>query len=164
MEVMRSVCPYDCPDTCGLLVHVENGRAIKVEGDPDHPFTRGMLCPKMGHYEKTVHSKRRIVTPLLRSGSKGSGNFVEVSWDEAIERIAGNWKQIVNQHGAEAILPYSYAGTMGLVQRNAGHPFFIAWGLRGWSERFVHRPKGMAGAPLWGRQWRHTPMRFTRVI
>ncbi|SDE16273.1 molybdopterin-dependent oxidoreductase [Sporomusa acidovorans] len=151
MEVMRSVCPYDCPDTCGLLVHVENGRAIKVEGDPDHPFTRGMLCPKMGHYEKTVHSKRRIVTPLLRSGSKGSGNFVEVSWDEAIERIAGNWKQIVNQHGAEAILPYSYAGTMGLVQRNAGHPFFYRLGASRLERTICSPAKGHGWSAVMGK-------------
>ena len=128
MEIVRSVCPYDCPDTCGLLVYVEDNRVVKVKGDPEHPFTRGTLCPKMAHYERTVHSERRLTTPLKRTGAKGSGKFTPVSWDEAIEQISAAWKQIIDQYGAEAILPYSYAGTMGLVQRNAGHPFFYSLG------------------------------------
>lgn len=123
-ELKRSVCPYDCPDTCGLLVTVTNGRAVKVSGDPEHPFTRGTLCPKMLHYEKTVHSPLRLTTPLLRSGPKGSGEFRSIGWDEAVAQIADRWRQIIADYGAEAILPYSYAGTMGLVQRNSGHPFF----------------------------------------
>lgn len=122
--VKRSVCPYDCPDTCGLLVHVENDQAIKVAGDPDHHFTRGTLCPKMAHYERTVHSPLRLTRPLVRVGKKGCGEFRPVSWDEAIKHIADNWKKIIHSYGAEAILPFSYAGTMGIVQRNAGHPFF----------------------------------------
>lgn len=128
MEVLRSVCPYDCPDTCGLLIHVDDGKAVKVQGDPDHPFTRGTLCPKMAHYEKTVHSSKRILTPLLRTGPKGSGNFAPISWTEAIEHIKTKWNKIITKYGAEAILPYSYAGTMGLVQRNSGHPFFYGLG------------------------------------
>lgn len=128
MKVLRSVCPYDCPDTCGLLISVEGGKAVKVQGDPEHPFTRGCLCPKMAHYERSVHSEKRIQTPLLRTGKKGSGAFAPISWEEAIEHICSKWTAIINQHGAEAILPYSYAGTMGLVQRNAGHPFFYSLG------------------------------------
>ena len=123
-EAKRSVCPYDCPDACGLLVEVVNGKAVKVSGDPEHPFTRGTLCPKMNHYEKTVHSPLRLTRPLLRTGRKGSGNFRSISWKEAINHVAERWNRIIEQHGAEAILPYSYAGTMGLIQRNAGHPFF----------------------------------------
>lgn len=122
--IKRSVCPFDCPDACGLLVTVEDNRAIKVAGDPDHPITRGLLCPKMQHYERTVHSPRRLTTPLLRSGPKGSGQFREISWEEAIQRICTRWQELIVGHGSEAILPYSYAGTMGLVQRNSGHPFF----------------------------------------
>lgn len=122
--IMRSVCPYDCPDTCGLLVEVEDGRATRVSGDPEHPFTRGTLCPKMLHYERTVHSPLRLTTPLVRSGPKGSGTFRPIGWDEAIGLITDRWREIIAAHGPEAILPYSYAGTMGLVQRNSGHPFF----------------------------------------
>lgn len=122
--VRRSVCPYDCPDACGLLVEVENGHAIKASGDPGHPVTRGLICRKMQHYERTVHSPRRLTTPLVRTGPKGSGQFEPISWEEAISAICGRWKELIRNHGADCILPYSYAGTMGLVQRNSGHPFF----------------------------------------
>ncbi len=120
----RSVCPYDCPDTCGLLVEVRNGRVVRVKGDPEHPFTRGTLCPKMTRYQDTVHSPLRLTRPLFRSGPKGSGNFRPISWEEAVDRIASKWTSIMEGFTAEAILPYSYAGTMGLIQRNSGHPFF----------------------------------------
>ena len=122
--ISRSVCPYDCPDTCGLLVSVENGKAVQITGDPGHPVTQGFLCPKMGHYEQTVYSSRRLTTPLLRTGAKGEGKFKPITWEEAMQRICSRWKSLIEQYGAESILPYSYAGTMGLVQRNAGHPFF----------------------------------------
>jgi len=143
-RIVRSVCPYDCPDACGLLVEVEAGKAVKVSGDPDHPFTRGFLCTKMQRYELTVHSERRLLTPLLRSGAKGSGAFVPVSWEEAIERIAARWREIIAGYGAEAILPYSYAGTMGLIQRNSGHPFFHRLGASR-LERTICSPAKSAG-------------------
>lgn len=128
MQIHRSVCPFDCPDTCGLLVEVSDGKAVAVKGDPAHPFTRGTLCPKMAHYERTVHSPQRLMTPLVRNGPKGGGQFRPATWPEAVEIIRSKWSQIIDKHGAEAILPYSYAGTMGLVQRNAGHPFFYSLG------------------------------------
>ena len=140
----RSVCPYDCPDACGLLVTVENGRATAVGGDPDHPITRGLLCAKMIHYEQTVHSPRRLTTPLRRVGKKGTGEFEPVSWDKAISAICANWQRIIASHGAEAILPYSYAGTMGLVQRNAGHAFFNKLGASR-LERTICSPAKDAG-------------------
>ncbi|MBU1206653.1 MAG: molybdopterin oxidoreductase family protein [Proteobacteria bacterium] len=124
----RSVCPYDCPDTCGLLVEVVDGKAVKVQGDPEHPFTRGTLCGKMNRYQDTVHSPLRLTHPLLRTGHKGSSEFRPISWPEAIQHIAERWKKVIVQYGGEAILPYSYAGTMGLVQRNSGHPFFYRLG------------------------------------
>ncbi|MGZ3513138.1 MAG: molybdopterin-dependent oxidoreductase, partial [Thermodesulfobacteriota bacterium] len=127
-EIKRSVCPYDCPDTCGLLVEVKDGKAVKVSGDPEHPFTRGTLCVKMNHYEETIHSPLRLIHPLLQTGAKGSGEFHPISWKEAIDRITKAWREIIHQYGSEAILPYSYAGTMGLIQRNAGHPFFYKLG------------------------------------
>jgi anaerobic selenocysteine-containing dehydrogenase len=127
-EILRSVCPYDCPDSCGLLVEVVDGKAVRVSGDPEHPFTRGALCPKMNHYERTVHSPLRLTTPLLRTGPKGAGPFQPISWPGAIQRVSERWKEIIGKHGGEAILPYSYAGTMGLVQRNSGHPFFYRLG------------------------------------
>lgn len=141
---VRSVCPYDCPDACGLLVAVENGRAVSVSGDPEHPVTRGLLCPKMKHYEQTVHSPRRLTSPLRRVGPKGVGTFEQISWDEAIAEICRRWQEISAGYGAEAILPYSYAGTMGLVQRNAGHAFFHKLGASR-LERTICSPAKDAG-------------------
>lgn len=151
MESLRSVCPYDCPDACGLLVHVENGKAVQVQGDPSHTFTRGTLCRKMAHYERTVHSSRRLTTPLKRTGAKGSGQFAPISWAEAIDCIAGKWQEIIAQYGAEAILPYSYAGTMGLVQRNAGHPFFYLLGASRLERTICAPAKGYGWSAVMGR-------------
>ncbi|MBL0224376.1 MAG: molybdopterin-dependent oxidoreductase [Geobacteraceae bacterium] len=144
MTTHRSICPYDCPDTCGLLVEVENGRAVRVSGDPDHPVTRGLLCPKMLHYEQTVHSPRRLTTPLLRTGGKGTGKFVPISWEDAIQHTCDRWKELTARYGGESILPYSYAGTMGLVQRNSGHPFFHKLGASR-LERTICSPAKDAG-------------------
>lgn len=146
----RSVCPYDCPDTCGLLVDVDNGRAVKVSGDPDHPYTKGSLCAKMQRYELTVHSERRLLTPLLRSGKKGEGKFVPISWEEAIRRITDKWKEIIPSFGAESILPYSYAGTMGILQRNSGHPFFHRLGASRLDRTICSPAKGVGWKAVMG--------------
>jgi anaerobic selenocysteine-containing dehydrogenase len=122
--LVPSACPYDCPDCCGLLAEVEGGRVVAVRGNEAHPYSRGSLCPKMVHYERTVNHPDRLTTPLLRTGLKGAGRFRRAGWDEAIDLVARRWKELAAAHGPEAILPYSYAGTMGLVQRNAGHAFF----------------------------------------
>ena len=143
-SVVRSVCPFDCPDTCGMLVEVENGRALRVSGDPEHPVTRGLLCPKMNRYERTVHSSRRLTRPLLRTGAKGEGTFSPISWAEAIERICSHWRELVAKYDGECILPYSYAGTMGLVQRNCGHAFFHRLGASR-LERTICSPAKDAG-------------------
>jgi len=120
----RSVCPFDCPDTCGLLVGVEKGKVVAVKGDPDHPFTRGAACVKVKHYGERVHSPLRILHPLKRVGKKGAGEFEQISWDQALNEIVSRYQQIIADFGSESILPYSYAGTMGVVQFHAGHPFF----------------------------------------
>ena len=122
--VKRSVCPFDCPDACGLLLEIADDKVAAVRGDPSHPYTRGVLCPKMVHYERTIHSPLRLTRPLLRTGAKGANEFREISWDEAISRISRRWREIIDQYGGEAILPASYAGTMGLLQRNAGDALF----------------------------------------
>jgi anaerobic selenocysteine-containing dehydrogenase len=142
--IVRSVCPFDCPDACGLLVTVEKNRAVSVTGDPEHPVTRGLLCPKMKHYEDTVHSPRRLTTPLRRVGAKGEGKFAPISWDEAVALICSRWQEVIDEYDAEAILPYSYAGTMGLVQRNAGHAFFNKLGASR-LERTICSPAKDAG-------------------
>ena len=152
-HLRRSVCPFDCPDTCGLLVEVADGQAVAVRGDPDHPHSRGTLCPKMTRYEQTVHSPRRLTTPLLALGPKGSGAFTPIPWAEAIQRIADRWREIIKEHGAEAILPYSYAGTMGLIQRNAGHAFFHRLGASR-LDRTICSPAKAAG---WAAVMGETP-------
>lgn len=149
-EIKRSVCPYDCPDACGLLVEVVDGQAVKVMGDPEHPFTKGTLCPKMLHYERTVHSLQRLTQPLLRIGEKGTDQFKPISWDEAIGRIADRWKGIMAQSGAEAILPYSYAGTMGTVQRNCGEGFFHRLGASRLARTICSSSKSYGWASVMG--------------
>ncbi|MBU1449434.1 MAG: molybdopterin-dependent oxidoreductase, partial [Proteobacteria bacterium] len=105
-----SVCPFDCPDTCGLLVRVEGGRAAAVKGDPQHPFTRGFLCQKMAQYPARVHHPQRLRAPLLRIGPKGSGQFKEITWDQALSLAAGKLGDTAEASGASSVLPYSYAG------------------------------------------------------
>ncbi|VVE85068.1 molybdopterin-containing oxidoreductase family protein [Pandoraea sputorum] len=114
-HVVRAACPHDCPDTCALHVTVENGVAIKVQGDADHPTTKGVLCTKVSRYTERTYHPDRLLHPLKRVGPKGSGEFVRVSWDEALDEIATRLGAIAARE-PEAILPYSYAGTMGFVQ------------------------------------------------
>src|SRR3954463_10922829 len=115
--VVRGACPHDCPDTCAMLVTVENGRAIRVAGDPEHPFTQGFLCTKVNRYVERTYHPDRLLTPLRRAGPKGSGRFEAISWDEALDEIAARLTAIASStEGPEAILPYSYAGIMGMVQ------------------------------------------------
>jgi anaerobic selenocysteine-containing dehydrogenase len=125
---MLSVCPHDCPSCCSLLVTVEDGRLTSVTGNPDHPFTQGVICGKVREYAERVHSPLRVRTPLRRVGPKGAGAFAPLSWDEAIATIAARWRSIIATDGGEAILPFSYAGSMGQVQYFAGHPLFHALG------------------------------------
>jgi len=115
--IVRGACPHDCPDTCALHVTVADGRAIKVEGDPDHPTTRGVLCTKVARYLERTYSEKRVLHPLRRVGPKGEGRFERIGWDEALDTIASRFKAIADSDdGPQAILPYSYAGTMGLLQ------------------------------------------------
>jgi anaerobic selenocysteine-containing dehydrogenase len=113
--IHKVICPHDCPDTCVMTVRVEDGRALEIGGDPEHPFTRGFLCAKVNRYLERVYSPERILHPLKRVGRKGEGRFERVSWDEALDRIAENFKAVIARHGPEAILPYSYAGNMGVL-------------------------------------------------
>ncbi len=122
---LRSVCPHDCPDTCGIISHVKGGRLVKVKGDPDHFVTRGFLCKKVMSYPERVYSSDRVLYPLKRVGQKGTGKFKKISWEEAIDTIASRFKSIISNHGAGSILPFSGSGTLGLVNGNvAGKRFF----------------------------------------
>ena len=127
-EVIRTVCPHDCPDQCSVLATVEDGRVVKVTGDPAHPFTAGFLCGKVNKYPERVHSPERLMTPLKRVGPKGSGHFAPITWDEALDEIASRWREVQAEFGPEALLGYAYSGTMGMVNRNMVKALFHALG------------------------------------
>jgi len=127
-ETRRSICPHDCPSQCALSVTVEDGRVAEVAGDPAHPFTQGVICGKVHEYAERLYAPTRVLTPLRRAGAKGEGRFQPISWDAAVEEIAHRWRRVIAQWGGEAILPYSYGGTLGLIQYWAGHPLFHALG------------------------------------
>jgi anaerobic selenocysteine-containing dehydrogenase len=115
--VVRGACPHDCPDTCATLVTVEDGRATRIAGDVEHPVTQGFLCAKVNRYIERTYHPDRVRTPLRRTGPKGAGKFTAVSWDDALDEIASRLGDVARSaDGPQAILPYSYAGTMGMVQ------------------------------------------------
>ncbi|MBS1876316.1 MAG: molybdopterin-dependent oxidoreductase [Acidobacteria bacterium] len=126
-EIRRSVCALDCPDTCSLLINVDNGRGSRLRGDPAHPVTRGFLCGKVAQYLEREYSPDRLLYPMKRAGRKGEGRFERIGWDEALDTIVSRLAAVSSEHGPESILPYSYAGTMGLLNGS------------GMDRRFFHR-------------------------
>lgn len=122
-------CPHDCPDTCSMVFEVENGKLTGVRGNPDHPLTRGGLCVKLKDYEKRHYHPDRLLHPLRRTGPKGSGQFERITWEAALDEITTRWKAIIDSHGPQAIVPYSYLGHQGLVHGlNGGDSFFNRMG------------------------------------
>ena len=115
--VVRGACHHDCPDTCVWEVTVEDGRAVALRGLPDHPTTKGQLCPKVNRFLDRVHHPDRILTPLGRTGPKGSGEFTPITWDDAIAEIGKRFRSIIAHSGPAAILPYSFDGTQGVIQK-----------------------------------------------
>ncbi|MBW8901355.1 MAG: molybdopterin-dependent oxidoreductase, partial [Massilia sp.] len=116
--LVRGACPHDCPDTCALLVTVEDGVATEVKGDPDHPTTAGVLCTKVSRYVERTYHPDRLLYPMRRVGKKGEGRFERITWEQALDEIARRLQPIAARD-PQAILPYSYCGTMGLVQGEA---------------------------------------------
>lgn len=113
--IFPAVCPLDCPDTCGLLLHKENGKIVKVTGNPDHPITQGAICNKVRNMTERVYHPERVLYPLRRVGRKGEGKFERISWDEALAEIADRYRKLIEEHGPESILPYSFYGNMGIL-------------------------------------------------
>jgi anaerobic selenocysteine-containing dehydrogenase len=148
-KTVRAVCPHDCPDTCGLLVTVENGRAVRLRGDPDHPFTQGFLCHKVSRYLERVYHPDRLLWPMKRVGPKGKGSFARITWDEALDTIARRFADIAaSSDGPEAILPYSYCGTMGKLQCSSlDHRFFHRLGAS-LLDRTICATAGAAGCDI----------------
>jgi anaerobic selenocysteine-containing dehydrogenase len=127
-EIRHSVCALDCPDACALLVTIDDaGKTTRLRGDPAHPITRGFLCGKVARYLDREYHPSRLLYPMRRIGAKGEGRFTRIAWDEAFDEIAARLKAIAAEFGPEAILPYSYAGTMGLLNGS------------GMDRRFFHR-------------------------
>ncbi|OMG45681.1 oxidoreductase [Paenibacillus macerans] len=125
--VFPAVCPLDCPDTCGLLLHKENGKIVKVTGNPDHPVTQGAICNKVRNMAERVYHPERVLYPLKRVGAKGEGKFARITWDEAVAEISGRYKELIREHGPESIMPYSFYGNMGILS------------VDGMDRRFFHR-------------------------
>jgi len=128
VKSVRVVCAHDCPDMCSLIAHVDNGKVVRVQGDPDHPYTAGFACGKVNRDADLVNSPERIATPLRRSGPKGLGQFTPISWDDALDEIATRWKAIIAESGPEAILGYAYSAHQGLMNRGLVGGLFHALG------------------------------------
>jgi anaerobic selenocysteine-containing dehydrogenase len=143
-QTLKTTCPLDCPDACSILATVENGRVVGLQGDPNHPFTHGFLCHKVVNYDRRLYSPLRVLYPLRRTGVKGEGKFGRITWDEALDEITSRFRSIVDEHGGEAILPYSYGGSLGIVHRLAGHRFFHRLGASRLL-RTICDPPAMAG-------------------
>src|SRR6516162_2362265 len=117
-RVVHAACPHDCPDACGTLITVEDGRATRIQGDPAHPITQGFLCAKVAKYLDRVYSPDRVFYPMRRSAAKGAGGpgaFRRISWEQALNEFTERLKQISAEFGPEAILPYSYGGNLGVL-------------------------------------------------
>ena len=144
----HNVCPRNCFDRCSIITEVQDGKITRIKGDRTHPITEGSLCAKMNHYRSYTYHPDRILYPMKRVGRKGEGRFERISWDEALDTIAQKTHEIVNTHGAEAILPYNYSGVLGYVN-NFGTPirFFNKLGASGLA-RDVCASAGFAAVPL----------------
>ena len=117
-QVVHAVCPHDCPDACGTLITVEDGRATRIQGDPAHPVTQGFLCAKVAKYLDRVYSPDRVLHPMRRVAPKGNGGtaaFVQITWDDALNEITTRLKHVSAEFGPEAVLPYSYGGNLGVL-------------------------------------------------
>ena len=128
METVRVVCAHDCPDMCSLLAEVENGRVLRIKGDPGQPFTAGFACAKVNRDADLVHSPARLATPLRRIGAKGEGKFAPISWDAALDEIAGRWQAIIAESGPLALLGYAYSAHQGQLNRGLMLGLFHALG------------------------------------
>jgi anaerobic selenocysteine-containing dehydrogenase len=125
--IVKGVCPHDCPDTCSFETQVVDGVAVELRGSHDHPVTDGFLCTKVNRYLERTYHPDRLLTPMRRVGAKGDGRFESATWEEAIADISARLRDVVAAHGAEAVVPYSYSGTLGQVQGG------------GTADRFFHR-------------------------
>ena len=149
--IKKAVCPYDCPTTCGFKAVIEDGKLKKIIPDENHPASAGILCRKMRNYERSVNSPDRILTPLMRTGKKGSGEFKKISWDEAVDIIGERWQDIISRYGAGAVVYCYYSGVMSDIQRHCGEAFFNRMGARPLVKTLCSTAKGVGYASVMGR-------------
>lgn len=128
VEYKKTVCPLDCPDSCGIIAKVVDGRVVSLAGDPEHGYTRGVICRKMRGYPARLYGPERLLYPQVRVGKKGEGIFERISWDKALALFAEKIRTVTAQYGGEAILPFQYAGNMGVINRNAGYGLYYKLG------------------------------------
>jgi anaerobic selenocysteine-containing dehydrogenase len=128
METVRVVCGHDCPDMCSLLAHVDNGRVVCVEGDPDQPFTAGFACSRVNRDADLVNAPDRLISPLRRVGAKGEGQFAPITWDEALDEITAHWTAIIAESGPQALFGYAYSAHQGQMNRGLVNGMFHALG------------------------------------
>ncbi|KUI25461.1 molybdopterin-dependent oxidoreductase [Mycobacterium sp. GA-2829] len=125
LTIVRGACPHDCPDTCAMLYHVEDGKLVDVTGDPAHPMTRGGLCVKVKNFQEHHYQPDRLLYPMRRVGPKGSGAFERITWDEALAEIKARWTAIIDEYGSQAIMPHAYLGHQGVLNGlTSGDAFF----------------------------------------
>ncbi|NUO98590.1 MAG: molybdopterin-dependent oxidoreductase, partial [Nonomuraea sp.] len=142
-------CPLDCPDTCSWVVTVEDGRAVKMRGNPDHPYTRGALCVKVNRFLEHTQADDRILYPMRRTGPKGSGRFERITWDEALDEISTRLRGIVDEHGGEAIWPYLGTGSLGYLQGCEGVAGRRFWNVLGASKHWLNICSAAGSTGLW---------------
>lgn len=170
--IVHAACPHDCPDACGVLITVEDGRATKIQGDPAHPVTRGFLCAKVAKYLDRVYAPDRVLYPMRRVAPKGTARespasrqaWKRISWDEALDEIATRFAQISAEFGSEAILPYSYGGTLGVLNNaSMDRRFFHRLGASQLDRTICSSTGGEAYNSVLGRRVGTEPEQFAHA-
>ena len=158
VRLVRGACPHDCPDTCATITEVRDGQAVAFYGDKDHPYTHGWLCAKVRPYLDRVYHPDRLLHPLRRVGPKGSNQWEQISWDEAIQEIASRWKSLIADYGAASILPYSFSGTLGIVQNAvSASRFWNRLGASGLERSICGAAAETAVTLTYGSRWAPDP-------
>jgi anaerobic selenocysteine-containing dehydrogenase len=167
-KVVHAACPHDCPDACGVLITVEDGRATRIQGDPAHPVTQGFLCAKVAKYLDRVYAADRVLYPMRRVAPKGQGagdanDFTRISWDEAFDEIICRFRDVSREFGPEAILPYSYGGTLGFLNNSGmAHRFFYRLGASQLNRTICATAGGDALVTVTGRRMGTEPEQFRK--
>src|SRR6266850_1147601 len=171
-SVVHAACPHDCPDACGVLITVEDGRATRIQGDPAHPVTRGFLCAKVAKYLDRVYSPDRVLYPMRRKrtaprGQGGPAAFDRITWDQALDEITARFRAIIAEFGSESVLPYSYGGTLGTLNNaSMDRRFFHRLGASQLDRTICATAGGEAMVSVLGRKLGPAPedFRYSKYI